>query len=360
MPLHLIRQDITQMRVDAIVNAANQYLSDGSGVNGAIHRAAGPELLQECLTLGGCETGEAKLTRGYALPSRYVIHTVGPVWCGGTYGEKELLTACYRNSLALAQKTGCQSIAFPLISSGVFGYPKDQALKVAVDAISAFLLENDADMQVYLLIFSKEAMHTGGKLFAGIQQYIDDHYVDEHVDLRRETSRARRIVEERDFLSEEHVSMPIYPAPCAIPDAMPLEEDLCAPCPSAGANTLEEALRQIDESFSEMVLRKIREKGMKNADCYKKANLDKKHFSKIINDIHYKPKKTTALALAVALELDLHDTRELLTKAGLALSHSEKFDIIVEYFISKGKYDIFEINEALFFYDQPLLGCVIY
>ena len=174
MPLQLIRQDITQMRVDAIVNSANRRLVGGSGVNGAIHRAAGPELLEECLALGGCETGEAKITRGYRLPCRYVIHTVGPVWRGGNHGEKEALMACYQNSLALAQRAGCESIAFPLISSGVFGYPQDRAMKAAVEAISDFLLKSDTELMVYLLMFSREAMNWGSKLYTGIQQYIDD------------------------------------------------------------------------------------------------------------------------------------------------------------------------------------------
>lgn len=351
MPLQLIRQDITQMHVDAIVNSANKHLSTGSGVNGAIHKAAGPELLQECLSLGGCQTGEAKATAAYRLPCKHIIHTVGPVWHGGSYGEKDALTACYRNCLMLAHKMGCQSIAFPLISSGVFGYPKDQALKVAVETISAFLFERDTDMLIYLLIFSKEAMQTGSKLFAGIQQYIDDNYVDSRVDDRRESIRAQRAAEAWD--DEASCFMP---APCI---ARPLCASSAEKEDGYEFDCLENALQQIDESFSEMVLRKIKEKGMKNADCYKKANLDKKHFSKISNDIHYKPKKQTAVALAIALELDLAETRELLMKAGLALSRSDKFDIIVEYFISHGMYDIFEINEVLFFHDQPLLGCVI-
>lgn len=352
MPLQLLRQDITQMHVDAIVNSANRHLSNGSGVNGAIHKAAGPELLKECLSLGGCQTGEAKLTAAYNLPCKYIIHTVGPVWHGGAHGEKDALTACYRNCLMLAQKMGCESIAFPLISSGVFGYPKDQALKVAVETISTFLLESDADLLVYLLIFSKEAMQTGSKLFANIQQYIDDNYVDAHVDPRREYRRRRQVME--DWYYTETSDSSIMMPPCA---SSAEEEDF--PVQACMPMSLEDALDQIDESFSEMILRKIKEKGMKNADCYKKANLDKKHFSKISNDVHYKPKKTTAVALAVALELDLAETKELLMKAGLALSKSEKFDIIVEYFISNGMYDIFEINEVLFAYDQALLGAVI-
>lgn len=351
MPLQLIRQDITQMRVDAIVNAANNRLLGGSGVNGAIHRAAGPELLQECQTIGGCPTGEARITRGYGLPCRHVIHTVGPVWQGGRHGEKELLSSCYRHSLRLAQQAGCTSVAFPLISSGVFGYPKDQALKVAMDAIGAFLLESEADMHVYLVLFDKEVMQAGSKLFADIQQYIDDRYAQARLSQERERYRRRRMME----------SLP-YPDACAsfpLPQAAPMEQEECFPAPLPCGGSLEDALSQIDESFSEMVLRRIKEKGMKNADCYKKANLDKKHFSKISNDVHYKPKKTTAVALAVALEMDMDETRELLMKAGFALSRSDKFDIIVEYFISHRMYDIFEINEALFFHDQPLLGCVI-
>ena len=356
MPLHLIRNDITLMHVDAIVNAANKKLAGGSGVNGAIHRAAGPELLQECLTLGGCKTGEAKITGGYDLPCRYVIHTVGPVWRGGWFGEKEKLAACYWNALELAYRNGCGSMAFPLISSGVFGYPKDQALRVAVETISAYLLECEEDLDVYLVMFGKEAMHSGSKLFANIQQYIDDNYVAEHVDERCENIRARQAEEEWNSVSSFEDTMDFPP----VHSSAVFEEASCwrASAPST-PGSLEDALDMIDESFSEMVLRKIKEKGMKNAECYKKANLDKKHFSKLANDIHYKPRKTTAVALAIALELDLDETRELLMKAGFALSKSDRFDIIVEYFISRGMYDIFEINEALFYYDQALLGSVV-
>ena len=341
MPLEIVRNDITKMKVDAIVNAANESLLGGGGVDGAIHRAAGSGLIAECRTLGGCETGNAKITGGYNLPAKHVIHTVGPVYNDGKHGEKALLESCYRESLALAKENQCETVAFPLISSGVYGYPKDQALKVAIDVISDFLLENE--MTVYIVIFDKASYKISEKLFSDIAEYIDDNYVDEHTDYSRErmrmnapmasmAPRKRRKKSDDDFLEM---------CDCK---ALPLEDDLDA------------KLKQIDESFSQMLLRKIDEKGMTDAECYKKANIDRKLFSKIRSDIHYKPSKPTALAFAISLELSLAETEDMLRKAGFALSHSNKFDIIIEYFISKGNYNIFEINEALFAFDQSLLG----
>ena len=321
------------MEVDAIVNAANSSLLGGGGVDGCIHRAAGPELLAECKTLGGCETGSAKITKGYRLPCKYVIHAVGPRWRDGKHGEREKLISCYRTSLALAKEHGCETVAFPLISSGIHGYPKDQALKVAIDTISDFLLEND--MTVYIVIFDRKAYQIGEKLFSDIAAYIDDNYVDEHTDSRSEQSRRMQMLS--DEPEEETFGAPLAPM-------------------AASAKTLDDALSQIDESFSEMLLRKIDEKGMTDAQCYKKANIDRKLFSKIRSDKLYKPSKPTALAFAIALELPLDETKELLMKAGFALSHSNKFDIIIEYFIEHGNYNIFEINEALFAFDQSLLG----
>ena len=323
MPLQIVRNDITEMKVDAIVNAANSTLLGGGGVDGCIHRAAGPALLAECRTLGGCETGKAKITGAGKLPCRYVIHAVGPRWRGGTQGEREKLTSCYRASLELAREHQCESVAFPLISSGIYGYPKDQALQVAVEAISAFLMEHE--MQVFLVIFDRKAYQISSRLFEDITEYIDDRYAAAHTD------RSRRL-EQLLFLEGEQL-----PA-------------------SYKAASLEEALSQIDESFSEMLLRKIDEKGMKDPECYKKANIDRKLFSKIRGDRLYRPSKPTAAAFAIALELSLEETRELLGKAGFALSRSSKFDIIIEYFIEHGNYNIFEINEALFAFEQNLLG----
>lgn len=357
MPLKLIRNDITKMQVDAIVNAAKNSLLGGGGVDGAIHRAAGIGLLAECAKLGGCKTGEAKITKGYKLPCKCVIHTVGPRWQGGDHNEKALLESCYRNSLQLAKEHNCESVAFPLIASGVYGYPKDQALKVAMDVISDFLLENE--MMVYIVIFDKKAHQISEKLFADITEYIDDHYVDEHTDYRRERMRMeaprnyQRNVRFDDLEEEKYAE-----SQCLEPfESMPLP---CAPSfaelKSLAPMSLDDITIELDESFSQMLLRKIDEKGMKDSDCYKKANIDRKLFSKIRTDVHYKPSKTTAIAFAIALELPLWEAEEMLKKAGFALSHSNKFDVIVEYFIKKGNYNIFEINEALFAFDQSLLG----
>ena len=329
MPLQIVRNDITKMKVDAIVNAANSSLLGGGGVDGAIHRAAGPELLAQCRKLGGCPTGSAKITGAGKLSCRYVIHAVGPQWQGGGHGERELLASCYHTSLELAREHGCQTIAFPLISAGIYGYPKDQALQVAVDTIGRFLLEDE--MLVYLVIFDRSAFQIGSQLFTEIAAYIDDRYVKEHTDSRAQQQRRLQ-------------ALPQASAPAPLGEA--------APAPAS----LEDALRQLDESFSEMLLRKIDEKGMKDSECYKKANIDRKLFSKIRSDRLYRPSKPTVLAFAIALELPLAETREMLQKAGFALSHSNKFDIIVEYFIAHGNYNIFEINEALFAFDQSLLG----
>ena len=347
MPLHIVRNDITKMKVDAIVNAANESLLGGGGVDGCIHRAAGSELLAECETLHGCKTGSAKITKGYKLPCKYVIHAVGPRWYDGRHSERERLISCYRTSLMLAKEYGCESVAFPLISSGIFGYPKDQALKVAIDTISSFLLENE--MTVYIVIFDRKAYQISGKLFADIAAYIDDRYVDEHTDSHSE--RLRRM---SAFRMEE--PMPCESSVCdedAIEQLIPPVSVAAAPKKAA---TLDDALEQIDESFSEMLLRKIDERGMTDAQCYKKANIDRKLFSKIRSDKLYKPSKPTAIAFAIALELSLDETRDMLMKAGFALSHSNKFDIIIEFFISMGNYNVFEINEALFAFDQSLLG----
>jgi len=336
MPLEIIRNDITKVHADAIVNAANSSLLGGGGVDGAIHRSAGPELLKECRNLGGCEVGKAKITKGYRLPAKYVIHTVGPVWQGGNNHEEKLLANCYINSLALAKDYKLESIAFPLISSGAFGYPKDKALKTAIAVIGDFLLKND--MTIYLVVYDKAAFKLSEKLFLSIGQYIDDKYIEEHPYNRRDRFEAKYQISECYSEAPEVFSSE---------NLVPIKKK---------KRSLIEVLEQVDETFSQMLLRLIDEKGMKDSETYKKANINRKHFSKIRNDINYKPSKPTALAFAIALKLNLDETKDLLLKAGFALSHSSKFDLIIEYFIEESNYNIFEINEALFAFDQNLLG----
>ena len=381
MPLEIVRNDITKMAVDAIVNAANRSLLGGGGVDGAIHRAAGPELLAECRTLGGCETGEAKITRAYRLPAKYVIHTVGPIWHGGSHGEEELLTACYRHSLELAVENGCESVAFPMISAGAYGYPHEQAMAVAVNTITGFLMDHDLgdrDLMVYLVVFRKESFLHGKKLFREINEYIDDVYAESHIDRRRERSRQQLWLEDEKAALDldMEISAMNYmgaredaclsapsPAPCEsreeafLPKASPKKQQAAAtlPCESSRPG-LDELLKQTDEGFSETLLRLIDEKGITDAQCYKRANVDRKLFSKIRSNPAYKPSKPTVFAFAVALELSLPETKRLLNKAGFSLTHSSKFDIILEYCIKTRRYNIYEINEVLFEYDLPLLG----
>lgn len=336
MPLEIIRNDITKVYADAIVNPTNPTLIGDGGVDGAVHLAAGPELSEECRRLGGCGVGQVKITKGYKLPAKYIIHTVGPIWQGGKYNEEQLLADCYKNALKFAQDHGLKSIAFPLISSGTFGYPKDRALGTAISVISEFLLNNE--MMIYLVVFDKKAYQLSEKLFSTITQYIDDRYSEEHLsENRKDYKRIYRIEEKR---SEGYKSMPAMVS-------VPMQKR---------KRSLGDVLEHMDETFSQMLLRLIDESGMSDAETYKKANIDRKLFSKIRNDKNYRPSKPTVLAFAIALRLNLDETKDLLMKAGFALSYSSKFDIIIQYFIENGNYDIYEINEALFAFDQSLLG----
>lgn len=359
MPLNFVRNDITRMHVDAIVNAANNSLLGGGGVDGAIHRAAGPELLAECRTLNGCKTGEAKLTKGYNLLCKYVIHTVGPIWRGGDQNEPELLAACYRNSLSLAKAYGCESIAFPMISTGVYGYPKAPAMQIAVREVTDFLIDND--MTVYLIVFSADAVAVTGKLFGEITAYIDDVYVDSHYDSDREARRSL-------YLEKNTApAMPDMARDAALPKAKrglfqrprkakPSYADEVCSAQAEPLMSLDDMLAQMDEGFPAMLMRKIDEAQMTDSECYKRANIDRRLFNKIKNNPGYRPGKQTVLAFAIALRLPLEETREMLSKAGYSLTHSSKSDIVVEYCILNGIYDIIDINQVLFKLDLQPLG----
>ena len=340
MPFTIVRQDITSMQVDAIVNAANTELQMGGGVCGAIFRAAGPERLQAaCDKLAPIRTGGAAITPGFRLPAKYVIHAAGPVY--SRWDKKQsraLLRSAYLESLELAGEYGCESIAFPLISSGIYGYPKDEALEVARQSIGEFL--QDHDMDVYLAVFDRSSFLIGRALLGRVESYIDQHYVDV-----RTTDRRKLLRVEEDALAD---ALPFS----AAPQAMPMAGAATMP-----AQVLSDLMKNLDEPFSAALLKLIDQKGKTDVEVYKRANIDRKLFSKIRTGKGYTPKKPTILALAVALELTLDETDALLERAGYALSHASKFDVIVEYFIVSGQYDIFQINEVLFAYDQPLLGC---
>ncbi len=334
MPFTIVRQDITLMQVDAIVNAANTELLMGGGVCGAIFNAAGAAQLQAaCDKLSPIETGKAAVTPGFNLPAKFIIHAAEPVYSRWHKKKSEdLLRSAYMESLKLALENNCESIAFPLISSGIYGYPKDEALKVAVSAIKDFL--NDHDMDVYLAVFDKSSFNVSKKLLGDVKSYIDQKYADTHHQERRRLLDT----ESKAIYREQNRQM------------------FSGVMPAAAPKRLDDMLMEMDVPFNITLLGLIDKKGKTDAEVYKKANISRKLFSKIRTGNGYMPSKRTILALAIALELSLRETDDLLERAGYALSHSQKFDVIVEYFIINKIYDIFEINQVLFTYDQPLLG----
>ena len=346
MPFAIVRNDITKMQVDAIVNSANPRAIVGGGVDRAIHQAAGAELLAARKKIGNIATGTAAVTPAYRLHARYVIHTVGPVWQDGSHGERELLSRAYQNSLRLAAERDCSSIAFPLLSAGVFGCPSEIAIAAAVQAIRDFLQEHDMD--IYLVVFDRKSFKISDTLFDDVQSYLDERYVAE---LLEEEYRG----DDRDHrIAACHEEAYLDATEACVSEAAPM---FAAKDADAGARSLEHLLDDIDDTFSETLLRLIDLKGKSDPEIYKRANVDRKHFSKIRNNPAYQPSKNTALTFAVALELDLDETRDFIGRAGYALSRSSKMDVIVEYFIERKEYDIFTINETLFAFQQPLLGC---
>ena len=330
MSFTVIHGDITTMATDAIVNAANSRLAPGGGVCGAIFSASDYHKLDlACRKIGHCPVGQAVITPSFGMPAKYIVHAVGPIWQGGQQNEAKLLRDCYTSSLNRAKQHGCTSIAFPLISAGIYGYPKEEALRVAVDAIRAFL--DDNEMTVYLVLFDRRAVVLPQAQRADVQAYIDDHYVER---FEQEPVRRNEAAVMNEQLSEQAVMMSMRALP---------------------TRSLEDLVSHMDDSFSAMLLRLIDERGETDAAVYKRANIDRKLFSKIRKD-SYKPSKQTATALALALRLDLDEAVDLLGRAGYALSRSSKFDVIILYCIENQLYDIYEVNEILFAFDQKLLG----
>lgn len=360
MPFLIVRDDIARISADAIVNAANTRLQAGGGVCGALFAAAGAADMQAaCDAIGGCPTGSAVSTPAFALDATWVIHAVGPIWRGGLSGEREALRSCYRSVFAEAERLGARSVAYPLISAGIYGFPVDEALAIAREETEAFLCVHE-DVSVTLVMFDRATVRAGGELFDEIDEYIDDEYVEASPHMRR---RAERLaVEVWDAAAPDGLAdagAPSGHADSAAPEAFAAAfggEAVCAALSAAAPRELDDLLSNLDASFSETLLALIDERGMTDAEVYHRANLSRQLFSKIRSNRAYRPTKQTAVALAVALELDPRQTQDLLGRAGLALSRSSKFDVIVRFFLERGVHDVFRINEALFAYDQPLLG----
>lgn len=351
MPLKIIRQDITKIKCDAIVNPTNRHMWPGGGADAAIHEAAGPELFEYCQKLGGVSVGEAKITPAFNLPCKYVIHTAGPEWEGGLSGERVLLRSCYKESMKLAIQHKCKTVAFPLIASGLYGYPKDKVLKEATDVLNKFL--KNYEMDVYIVVYDKTAYSISKELFDDVSSFIDNFYVEMNSDMfdnfREENNfssyREQRIARDRITLADEGIK------------ERKIEATVCCNSLPFKSNRLDKMLEEMDKGFAETLFDYIDKKGLGDVEAYKRANVSRKTFSKIKCDKSYKPSKITAVSFAVGLHLNLEETRHLLSTAGLALSRADKFDVIIEYFIMSGKYEtIHDVNEVLYQFDQLLLG----
>ena len=328
MPLEISRNDIRKVKADAIVDPTDRFLSGSTGTDAAIHEMAGKRLDEVCREIGTLKIGSAVITDSFdCFNCRYIIHTCGPEYHDGKQGETDLLASCYRSCLLLAKQYKLSSIAFPLIASGSFSFPKGQALRIATDTITQFLLEEE--MNVFLLVYDRESFDTAGKLYADIRSYLD-----ENLDIPVLSSHAK--CNRKQFYTDQ----------VCLPSGV-LEQ-----FNEAGAERFVP-----DESFSECLIRMIDEKGFLDPDVYKKANIDRKHFNHIKNTKNYRPKKETAVALAIGMRLNMEETDDLLERAGFLLSRSSKFDLIIRYCIEHQIYDIFQINEILFEEDQKTPGC---
>ncbi|MCR4672273.1 MAG: macro domain-containing protein [Lachnospiraceae bacterium] len=434
MSFKIVRNDITRMETQAIVNTANTEPVAGTGCDHAVYQAAGYEKLLDYRKehIGAVPEGEVFITPGFDLPAEYIIHAVSPLYIDGEHGEEELLRSCYRKSLDLAAERGIQSIAFPLISTGGFGYPREEGMRIAVDEIHAFLLHSD--MEIYLVVFDDKATSMGRNLYAGLEEYISRNYVDEKrreeyggayhsYDFDPEKDIALRERRRAEFLRrrEEELRKDDYmPGLCGSKPSMPasgsrthprapeekaqkqkaprssifinnarrrpssprpvfdvskkdelsFEDDLYeeeAECasesfeePEVDYEALERKLRERmshrADTFSQYLLYLIERKGMENADVYKRAIIDKKVFSKIKNNPEYHPQKLTALCLCIGAKLNLDESRDLLARAGYALSPSDKTDIIFTFFIENKIYDMIELDIQL---EEHGIPCII-
>lgn len=369
MALQIIRNNIVNVSADAIVNTANPNVAVGPGVDRAIYEAAGyDQLLEARRTIGVMEPGQVEYTPAFNLDAKYIIHAIGPAWRGGDYGERETVAKCYRGSLALARELSCESIAFPLLATGTYGFPKDEALRIALNEISSFLLDNE--MEVMLVVYDKASYEVSGKLFSDIKSFIDEKDV-VLPKRRRRLEAGNSGIDEIVFRKKVGGELPDAPDSGCLEESADLygsfidgdaileSKMLMEEAESAShfsKNALDDRIAHMDKTFQEYLLMLIDRRGLTDPEVYKKANIDRKHFSKIRSNKDYNPSKKTALALAIALELNLDETKDFLSRAGLALSPSNIFDLIIEYCIMTENYKVHEINSILFEYEQPMLG----
>ena len=380
MPFKIVRNDITKMHTEAIVNTANDQPTVGTGCDHAVYQAAGYEelLAYRRVHIGAVKEGDAFITPGFRLPAKYIIHAVSPLFIDGNHGEEELLRSCYRKSLEIAEKNGIRSVAFPLISTGGFGYPKEEGMRIAVDEIHAFLLKSD--LQIYLVVFDEKATRMGKSLYPDLETYIDLNYVqekrqEEYGDAYYAARLAREEASRPDFgrtavLANKPAWRPseslseMMPAHMSVPEeneaAVFDEEEAAAFDEEEAFEELErklgERMAHMSDTFPQYLLYLIEEKGMENAEVYKRAIVNKKVFSKIKNNPEYHPQKLTALCLCIGAKLTLDESKDLLARAGYALSPCDKTDIIFSYFIEHGIYDMIELDIQL---EEHGLPCII-
>ena len=364
MPFKIVRNDITKMNTEAIVNTANDHVSVGTGCDSAVYKAAGVDVLLKYReeNIGFVPEGGAFITPGFNLKAKYIIHAVSPLYMGGDKGEEEKLRSCYRKSLQIAKENGIKSISFPLISTGGFGYPKEEGMRIAVDEINAFLLSND--MEIFLVVFDTKATQLGEKIFPELEAFIDHNYVKE----AREEEYGDAYIEERSMKSAMSAGV------------MPMEESICDSCMSIADDDfdecdeeafdlwddedsvlelekkLNERLAHKADTFSEYLLYLIESKNMTNVEVYKRACLTKQYFHKINKNKDFHPEKIKALLLCVGAKLNLDETKELLARAGYALSPADLTDIIFTFFIEHKHYDVIDIDIQL---EEHGLPCII-
>lgn len=383
MPFKIVRNDITKMNTQAIVNTANSYPEVGDGCDTAIYRAAGYEELLKYRQeyIGYVQEGNAFITPSFNLAAEYIIHAVSPIYINGERGEEEKLRSCYKKSLALAKENGIQSIAFPLIATGSFGYPKEEGMRIAVDEINAFLFQHEMD--IYLVVFDTKSSMLGEKIFPDLEAYIDSNYVrdareKEYGDryfgsVRKDTPgydvyyQAAAELDER-LLKNARKSKSDKASKMSAPQMpLPVMVQKHEECEEASflwkedsieelSGKLNERLAHRSDTFSEYLLYLIESKGMKNVDVYKRAIVDKRYFAKLKNNKDFHPEKLKALCLCVGAQLNLDETKDLLARAGYALSPADMTDIIFAFFIEHEHFDVIDIDIQL---EEHGLPCII-